>query len=126
MVATPSDPTGSGVGAGAAVPSCGLNAAIRTTPGSSPTEILAAVIRATLLMIREAVAKIRVGFIDCSDRAVQRMCAGCAGNDGYSYRSAVQTCSVELKCKGCADHSGFDISAESTGREADYVLLIYQ
>ena len=126
MVATPSDPTGSGVGAGADAPSCGLNAAIRTTPGSSPTEILAAVIRATLLMIREAVAKIRVGFIDCSDRAVQRMCAGCAGSDGYSYRSAVQTCSVELKCEGCTDRSGFDTSAESTGRHAQGGFLKHQ
>ena len=73
-------------------------------------------------MIREAVAKIRVGFIDCSDRAVQRMCAGCAGNDGYSYRSAVQTCSVELKCEGCKDRSGFDTSAESAGRDAEEVF----
>ena len=73
-------------------------------------------------MIREAVAKIRVGFIDCSDRAVQRMCAGCAGNDGYSYRSAVQTRSVELKCDGCADRFGFDTSAESAGRDAERVL----
>ena len=66
-------------------------------------------------MIREAVAKIRVGFIDCSDRAVQRMCAGYTGNDGYSSGSDIQTRWVELKCKGCVDHSGFDTSAESAG-----------
>ena len=82
ILATPAVPVGSGVGAMLAVPSCGDRVAIRTTPGSSPTETLAAVIRATLLMIREAVAKIRVGFIDGSDRAVLRMCAGYTGNDG--------------------------------------------
>ena len=31
-----------------------------------------------------AEARIRVGFIDCSDRAVLRMCAGWTGSDGYS------------------------------------------
>jgi len=66
-------------------------------------------------MIREAVAKIRVGFIDCSDRAVLRMCAGYTGNDGYSSGSDIQTRWVELKCEGCEDHSGFTTSAENAG-----------
>ena len=52
-----------------------------------------------------AEARIRVGFIDCSDRAVLRMCAGCASSDGYSPESEFGTRSVELKCGGCADHS---------------------
>jgi hypothetical protein len=76
--------------------------------------MFAAVIRATLLMIRDAVAKIRVGFIDCSDRAVLRMCAGRADNDGYSFGSDVQTLLVELKCDGCADHHESDSSAGRT------------
>ena len=88
-MATPAEPTVSGDGTGA-VPSCGVNDDIRTTP-SSPTEMFAAVIRAMLLTIREAVAKIRVGFIDCSDRAVLTDCAGCAGNDGYSFDRSVES-----------------------------------
>jgi hypothetical protein len=88
--------------------------------------MFAAVIRATLLMIRDAVAKIRVGFIDCSDRAVLRMCAGRADNDGYSFGSDVQTRSVELKCDGCTDHYESDSSAGKTngaehmGRDSCY------
>ena len=52
-----------------------------------------------------AEARIRVGFIDCSDRAVLRMCAGCTGSDGYSSGSDFGTRLVELKYDGCADHS---------------------
>ena len=66
-------------------------------------------------MIRKAVAKIRVDFIDGSDRAVLRMCAGYTGNDGCSSGSDIQTRSVELKCDGCKDHSGFFTSAEIAG-----------
>ena len=52
-----------------------------------------------------AEARIRVGFIDCSDRAVLRMCAGYADSDGYSSGSEFGTRLVELKCDGYADHS---------------------
>ena len=52
-----------------------------------------------------AEARIRVGFIDGSDRAVLRMCAGYADSDGYSSGSEFGTRLVELKCDGYADHS---------------------
>lgn len=65
-------------------------------------------IRARLLNTSEAVAKIRVGFIDCSDRAVFTDCAGSAGNDGYSVRSEYQAGQVELKYDGCAGNLIFD------------------
>ena len=92
-------------------PSWGLNEDIRTTP-SSPAEMFAAVIRAMLLKNSEAVAKILVGFIDCSDRAVLTECAGCAGSDGYSFRSDNSGPQVELKCEGYVGHSEFTSSAD--------------
>jgi hypothetical protein len=74
--------------------------------------MFAAVIRAMLLKNREAVAKIRVGFIDCSDRAVLTECAGCAGSDGYSFRSDDSGPQVELKCMGYVDDSEFNSSID--------------
>ena len=78
--------------------------------------MFAAVIRARLLKNREAEAKILVGFIDCSDRAVLTECAGCAGNDGYSFRSDDSGPQVELKCTGCMDDSGFNSSPDHANR----------